>query len=575
MNWKMKPQAPSSQVKVLAASLSTQKEFPHALAQILVQRNIRTYEEARHFFLPAQGELHDPFLMKDMDKAVERLVLAYQKGERVLVYGDYDVDGTTAVATMSMILGDLGFRLDYYIPDRYTEGYGLSYQGIDHAFRQGAGLILTLDCGIKAHEKVRYAKERGIDLIICDHHMPGEEIPEAGAVPGPKRRDDSYPFKELTGCGVGMKLAQGLVQRMAATGMALPEENYQPLEKYADLLVLSIACDIVPIVGENRVLAHKGLEKLRQNPAPGIKILKEQADGNRNWDISDLVFFIGPRINSAGRLEHGSAAVEVLMGRSEALHDLASALQDSNNARKEMDKVMTEQALEQIEKENEKGSPLTNVLYDESWHKGIIGIVASRVIEKHYRPTVLLTRTHDKLVGSARSVSGFDLYAALEACDQHILQWGGHTYAAGLTLKADQFEAFKTAFEKTVSERITAEQRVPSIWIDTELSFREIDGRFIRLMNRMAPFGPQNRRPVFQTKGVKVLRADILKEAHVRFLFEKEDRTFKGIGFNLAEKWFSLNTEMLDIAYQPTFNHWKQRVSIDLRLKDIKSSYEA
>jgi len=351
-------------------------------------------------------------------------------------------------------------------------------------------------------------------------------------------------------------------------------EGLEALEK-ADLLVLSIACDIVPIVGENRVLAHKGLEKLRQNPAPGIKILKEQADGNRNWDISDLVFFIGPRINSAGRLEHGSAAVEVLMGRSEALHDLASALQDSNNARKEMDKVMTEQALEQIEKENEKGSPLTNVLYDESWHKGIIGIVASRVIEKHYRPTVLLTRTHDKLVGSARSVSGFDLYAALEACDQHILQWGGHTYAAGLTLKADQFEAFKTAFEKTVSERITAEQRVPSIWIDTELSFREIDGRFIRLMNRMAPFGPQNRRPVFQTKGVKVLRADILKEAHVRFLFEKEDRTFKGIGFNLAEKWFSLNTEMLDIAYQPTFNHWKQRVSIDLRLKDIKSSYEA
>ncbi len=571
----MKPQAPSSQVKVLAASLSTQKEFPHALAQILVQRNIRSYEEARHFFLPAQGELHDPFLMKDMDKAVERLVLAYQKGERVLVYGDYDVDGTTAVATMSMILGDLGFCLDYYIPDRYTEGYGLSYQGIDHAFRQGAGLILTLDCGIKAHEKVRYANERGIDLIICDHHMPGEEIPEAVAVLDPKRGDDSYPFKELTGCGVGMKLAQGLVQRMAATGMALPEENYQPLEKYADLLVLSIACDIVPIVGENRVLAHKGLEKLRQNPAPGIKILKEQADGNRNWDISDLVFFIGPRINSAGRLEHGSAAVEVLMGRSEALHDLASALQDSNNARKEMDKVMTEQALEQIEKENEKGSPLTNVLYDESWHKGIIGIVASRVIEKHYRPTVLLTRTHDKMVGSARSVSGFDLYAALEACDQHILQWGGHTYAAGLTLKADQFEAFKTAFEKTVSERITAEQRVPSIWIDTELSFREIDGRFIRSMNRMAPFGPQNRRPVFQTKGVKVLRADILKEAHVRFLFEKEDRTFKGIGFNLAEKWFSLNTEMLDIAYQPTFNHWKQRVSIDLRLKDIKSYYEA
>lgn len=575
MNWKMKPQQANNEVKILATSLSTKKEFPLPLAEILVQRGIHSFESARKFFQPAQTELHDPFLMKDMDKAVDRLILGLQSGEQILVYGDYDVDGTTAVAVMSQVLRDLGFRYSYYIPDRYREGYGLSYAGIDHAKSIGAGLILTLDCGIKAFEKVRYANELGIDVIICDHHSPGAEIPQALAVLDPKRKDDEYPFKELTGCGVGLKLALALVQQMTATGLPLPEEGYDPLEKYADLLVLSIACDIVPIIGENRSMAYLGLEKLRENPGPGIQTLKNQAIGTRNWDISDLVFFLGPRINSAGRLEHASAAVDVLMGESVDLHDLAQALQDSNNARKELDKQMTEEALEQIEGKADSRNTLTNVLYKPEWHKGIIGIVASRVIEKHYRPTVMLTRSGEHLVGSARSVAGFDLYAALEDCNKHILQWGGHTYAAGLTLKPEKLEAFSDAFERSVKEKISEEQKVPTLWIDTELGFREIDDRFIRLMNRMAPFGPSNRKPIFQTKGVKVRESDILKEAHVRFVLEKEGRVFRAIGFNLAKKWFSLNLPIIDIAFQPTFNHWKGRTRIDLRIKDIKASYES
>ncbi|MCI4668993.1 MAG: single-stranded-DNA-specific exonuclease RecJ [Bacteroidia bacterium] len=575
MNWKMKPVANQAEVKVLAASLATQKEFPNSLAEILVQRGIQSFEQARKFFQPASGEIHDPFLMKDMDIAVARLIRARQSGETILIYGDYDVDGTTAVAVMCQVFKDLEFRFDYYIPDRYKEGYGLSYEGVDHAGRMGASIILTLDCGIKAFEKIRYANEKGIDVIICDHHTPGAELPDALAVLDPKRPNDDYPFKELTGCGVGLKLASALVQQMAVTGLDLPDEDYDPIRKYADLLVLSIACDIVPIIGENRTFAHLGLEKLRHNPGPGIDILKRQAEHSRNWDISDLVFFLGPRINSAGRLEHGSAAVEVLMGESEDLNDLALALQDSNNARKELDKLITDEALAQIEAAPDLETATTQVLFDEKWHKGIIGIVASRIIEKHYRPTIMLTRSGENLVGSARSVAGFDLYAALEDCDPHILQWGGHTYAAGLTLKPEKLEAFREAFERSVREKILEEQKSPTLWIDTSLGFREIDARFIRLMNRMEPFGPKNRRPIFQTKGVKVLQADILKDVHVRFMLEKDDRVFKGIGFNLAEKWFSLKAPVVDLAYQPSFNHWNGRTSIDLRIKDIKAAYES
>ncbi|MEM7660500.1 MAG: single-stranded-DNA-specific exonuclease RecJ, partial [Bacteroidota bacterium] len=449
ITWIQRNAASPEIVGQLSEQLRNKEAFPPVLAAILLQRGITTYDQAKTFFRPDVSELHDPFLMKDMDLAVDRVLAARQKQEKILLFGDYDVDGTSSVALMLLALRELGWMVEYYIPDRYREGYGLSYQGIEAAEQAGVSLIISLDCGIKAIEKARFAQQKGIDLIICDHHTPGNLLPDAVAVLDPKRKDCPYPFKELTGCGVGMKLLQALTQRLTETeGL-----TFDPVQAYGDLLVLSIACDIVPIIGENRVLAAMGLEKLRTQPLPGIRALMDQAKDGRSWDISDLVFFLGPRINAAGRLEHASQAVEVLVGEGPQVAELAGALHQSNEARKELDHSMTESALAKIAAEPKGMEKSSTVLYDTEWHKGIIGIVASRVIETHFRPTVLLTQSEEKLVGSARSVPGFDLYQALDACSEHLLQWGGHKYAAGLSLNEADFPAFRDQFEEVASCR--------------------------------------------------------------------------------------------------------------------------
>ena len=576
MRWIQRPTPDADLVAHLQQLLAKDETpFPRPLAEVMVRRGITDLEAARIFFKPELSQLHDPRLMRDMDRAVERLLHAFRAQELILLFGDYDVDGTTSVALMKRALEDLGFRVAYHVPDRYTEGYGLSFQGIDAGHRQGATLMITLDCGIKGTEKVRYASLKGMDTIICDHHTPGAALPPALAVLDPKRPDCAYPYQELTGCGVAMKLLMALVDEMRLQGLPLPDRDYDPLGRYSDLLALSIACDIVPITGENRVLAYHGLQKLREDPTPGVAALKAQARDERDWTISDLVFFIGPRINSAGRLHHAHGAVEVLLGKQQELIQLAQDLHDSNEARKDLDRSITAEAMAQAVANPAFAEAHTTVLYGPEWHKGIIGIVASRLVEAYHRPTVLLTRSNGKLVGSARSVPGFDLYQALEACDGHLLQWGGHKYAAGLTLEEERFEAFRQAFEAAVARHITPEQRNPVLYLDSEVNFKEIEARLVRLIDRMEPFGPQNRRPTFYTRDVEVSHVTVMKEKHVRLVLQQGQTLWEGVGFNLAEKYHALQGQRLDVAFQPFFNTWNQKVKLNLRLKDIKPAHEA
>ena len=573
--WRMREAAAPEVVAHLSEALATHEPFPPVLAGILARRGITRYEAARRFFKPQLGDLHDPLRLRDMDRAVSRLIQAHTRGERVLLFGDYDVDGTTAVALMELALRELGFATTYYIPDRYTEGYGLSYQGIDHGLAAGATVMITLDCGIKGHDKVRYASLKGLDVIICDHHTPGATLPEALAVLDPKRPDCDYPYSELTGCGVGMKLLMALTEGLRLHGSPLPVEDYDPFARYCDLLVLSIACDIVPITDENRIMAYHGLHKLRHDPLPGIAALKAQASDQRDWNIADLVFFLGPRINSAGRLEHALGAVEVLLGQQRDLIQLAAALQTSNDERKTLDREITEQALQAIAAQPDFEQGATTVLCDPSWHKGVIGIVASRLVEHHHRPTVLLTESEGKLVGSARSVPGFDLYQALEACDEHLIQWGGHKYAAGLSLKPEAFETFQRAFDRAVTATITPEQRRPLLWLDADLPFDQINSRLLRLIDYMEPFGPANRRPTFIARGVLVRYETVLKGVHIKLTLQQGDTMWEAIGFNLAARYAALKGQRLDVAFQPIFNTWNGKTRINLRLKDLRPSEAA
>lgn len=572
MKWILRANLPEEKARELAGTLATDKAFPLPIANILLQRKIDSFEMARSFFVPDGSHQFDPLLMKDMLEAVNRIVTARKAKEKILVYGDYDVDGISSVTLLSFFLDDWGFDFECYIPDRYTEGYGLSFKGIDYAEQTGASLIITLDCGIKAVEQIRYATTKGIDVIVCDHHQPGQQLPNAFAILDPKREGCTYPFKELTGCGVGLKLIQALTRELQKRGYPPPEKGYDPFMKYCDLVTLSIACDIVPINGENRMIAYHGLQKIRTNPLPGIRALMDQSNEEREWNVSDIVFFLGPRINSAGRLGDAKDAVEVLLGKSSALEQLAGELQESNDQRKALDKETTEKALEMIHADSRYPARATTVLYNPDWHKGIIGIVASRLIERHYRPTVLLTRSDGKLVGSARSVVDFDLYEALEACEEELLQFGGHKYAAGLSLKEENFVRFSEKFDEIVQARITEEQKTPVLFIDQSLRFSEIDARFIRLLNRMEPFGPGNRKPVFISSGVKVLHSVVLKDAHVRFVLQQESIMLEAIGFNLAEKWSHTPEGLLDIAFQPLFNTWNQKTRINLRIKDFRLS---
>ncbi|MCB4798204.1 single-stranded-DNA-specific exonuclease RecJ [Neotamlana laminarinivorans] len=563
MRWTLKPKPESHKVEALQKALNVDE----TTATLLVQRGITTYNDAKRFFRPSLNDLHDPYLMKDMDKAVKRIEQAFANGENILVYGDYDVDGTTAVALMSSYLKTRTPNVATYIPDRYNEGYGVSTQGIDFAHDNDFTLIVALDCGIKAIDKISYAKQKGIDFIICDHHRPGNEIPEAVAVLDAKQPDCNYPYKELCGCGVGFKLIQALASK---TG-----ETINDLLPYLDLVATAIGADIVPIDGENRALAYHGLQVINTNPRPGFKAIIAQTNKDE-LTITDVVFIVAPRINAAGRMKHGDYAVSLLteMNLAEA-ERCAAEIEAFNSERKETDKLITQEALQQIEIQQEQ-ERFTTVVYSENWHKGVIGIVASRLTETYYRPTLVFTKSGDKLAASARSVTGFDVYNALEGCKAHIEQFGGHKYAAGLTLKAENYEAFKQAFEDEVSKTIDTNLLTPEIKVDGKIELDNITPKFYRILKQFAPFGPGNMTPVFMTEDLidtgyaKCVGED---KTHLRLTVtqKKAHNKMVAIGFGLGDKLNLVsNNKPFSAVYSIDENHWQGEVSLQLKLRDVK-----
>ena len=563
MRWKLKSAPDSKKVAELSKALSVATP----IAKLLVQRGIETFDEAKYFFRPKLENLHDPFLMKDMDLAVTRVEEAIVNEENIMVYGDYDVDGTTSVALMSSYLLASYEQVTTYIPDRYKEGYGVSYAGIDFAADNDISLIIALDCGIKAIDKVAYAKEKGIDFIICDHHRPGDVIPKAVAVLDPKREDCSYPYDELCGCGVGFKLIQALAIQK--------DQPFEELLPYLDLVATAIAADIVPMTGENRILAFHGLEVINTKPRPGIQAIIQQLDKDV-LTITDVVFVIAPRINAAGRMKHGLYAVELLSEKNlDQAVEFASAIEINNADRKELDKKITEEALVQI-KENKEEEAFTSVVYQEDWHKGVIGIVASRLIENYYRPTLVFTKSGEKLAASARSVKGFDVYDALHECSEFIEQFGGHKYAAGLTLKPENYEKFKAKFEAVVKNSIPEELRTPEVHIDNEVFLSDVTPQFFRILSQMAPFGPQNMHPVFMARGLrdngygKPVGSD---KSHLKLniISGADDKTYNAIGFGLGEKYpLAKSGNSFQAAFTVGENHWNGVTSLQLMLKDIK-----
>ena len=561
MRWTIKPKFPEEKVAVLAKELGVSK----LIASLLMQRGIENFDEAKKFFRPSLDDLHDPFLMKDMDKAVARIEAAIKNDENILVFGDYDVDGTTSVALVSSYLQSYYPNVATYIPDRYDEGYGVSYKGIDFASDNDFSLIIVLDCGIKAIEKVAYASGKDIDFIICDHHRPGKEIPKAIAVLDPKREDCEYPYKELCGCGVGFKLIQALSEKRGGT--------LTDLLLYLDLVATAIGADIVPITGENRILAHYGLKVINSYPRIGFKAILKQVK-KETLTITDVVFIIAPRINAAGRMKHGNHAVTLLTETDINLAaKYAAEIEQFNTDRRDADKQITIEALQQIE-DNKEQERLTTVVYNENWHKGVIGIVASRLTETYYRPTLVFTKSGEKLAASARSVKGFDVYNALEGCAEHIEQFGGHMYAAGLTLFEKDFENFKAQFEKVVTETIDKNLLTPELRIDAEIDFKDITPKFYRILKQFAPFGPGNMTPVFMTKNLldvgygKCVGDD---KTHLRVVVKQgNSNQFTGIGFGMAEKHeIACNGKPFTAAYVIDENEWQGNVSLQLRLKDI------
>jgi len=562
MRWTLLSKPEKEQVQKLQNELNVDE----IIATLLIQRGITTYDEAKTFFRPTLDDLHNPYLMKDMDKAVTRIEKAIANEENILVFGDYDVDGTTAVSLVSSYLRTYYPNVATYIPDRYDEGYGISYKGIDFAEDNGFTLIIALDCGIKSIDHIAYAKAKNIDFIICDHHRPGNELPDAVAVLDPKREDCSYPYDELCGCGVGFKLIQALAENR--------NETIADLVPYLDLVATAIAADIVPITGENRVLAKFGLEVINSNPRPGIKALVQNVK-KKNLTITDVVFIIAPRINAAGRIKHGNEAVALLTEFNlEQAEIFASEIEQHNADRKDLDKQITVEALSQIENNNEK-ERFTTVVYHENWHKGVIGIVASRLTETYYRPTIVFTKSGDKLAASARSVKDFDVYNALEACSEHLEQFGGHKYAAGMTLKEENYWAFKEAFEKTVAQTIHPDLLIPEIAVDAEINFSEINPKLIRILSQFEPFGPENMTPVFLSKNIidtgyaKLLGQN---EEHLKlFVKQNESERFGAIGFGLGKKLDLVqNRKPFDAVFCIDENEYNGTVSVQLRLKDLK-----
>lgn len=550
-----------------AEALNRVLKISPVFCKILTQRGITTYDEARDFFRPQLSHLHDPWLMKDMNKAVERILPALENQEKVLVFGDYDVDGTTAVASMYSFLKKNGFNVDFYIPHRYREGYGVSKAGIDFAKENGFTLIISLDCGIKSYDLIAYAKTAGIDFVVCDHHLPDEILPPAIAILNPKQSDCHYPYKELCGCGVGFKLITALAEKLK-----LPE---QFVYEYLDLAAVAIAADIVPITGENRILAYYGLQKANENPNPGIKALCHLGGVQTQLQINNLVFIIAPRVNAAGRMDDATKAVQLFISETyeEAL-TFAEQLHSDNTNRKEADTSTTQEALALIEENENWINSKSTVLFKPHWHKGVVGIVASRVIEQYYRPTIILTQSGNLAAGSARSVPGFNLYEAVHACRDHLLGYGGHFAAAGMTLEIDKIDAFRAKFEDIVASTIDPDLLIPEILIDAEISFDDITWPFYNILNQMEPFGPENLRPVFLTRNVvDTGYSRIVKETHLRFSLRQGGRTFTGIGFNLHDKYECLRQKQpCDIVYKLDINEWNGEKSLQLRVIDCRPS---
>ncbi|NLU37833.1 MAG: single-stranded-DNA-specific exonuclease RecJ [Bacteroidales bacterium] len=566
--WNLKQPGDINDVKHLSAKLS----IDMTIANLLVQRNIRTFEEAKAFFRPRLADLHDPFLMKDMEKAVNRLNQAIERQEKVLIYGDYDVDGTTSVALMYLFLKDKIENLHFYIPDRYSEGYGISPKSIEYAANNNFSLVIVLDCGIKAFEKIAYARTRHVDFIICDHHNPGDKVPEAVAVLDPKRTDCSYPYKELSGCGVGFKFLQAYCMRFG--------EPVSNLYELLDLVVVSIASDIVPVTGENRVLAYYGLKKLNSDPSMGLKTLIKSAGIGEGTEITinDIVFKIGPRLNAAGRIEHGKKSVELLISDSpgEALL-MSDEVNSFNEIRKSLDRDITQDALDMISNNPDLLNKKSTVLYNRDWHKGVVGIVASRLTDTFYRPTVILTESNGMATGSARSVKDFDLYEAIDYCSDLLESYGGHMFAAGLTMKLENVRRFTERFEEFVEKTITDKQQEQTIEVDTKLQLSEITPKFVRILKQFEPFGPHNMNPVFVSEDVFDSGNSKLvgqNEDHLKLELVEPTRSFQkfqGIAFMQAVKFPLVESGLpFDICYSITENEFRGKTSIQLLIRDIK-----
>jgi single-stranded-DNA-specific exonuclease len=565
--WVVKEKGETAVVKQLAGALGVSD----SLANLMVQRSITSVEEARAFFNPSLEYLHDPFQMKDMNIAVDRISTAVKKNERILVYGDYDVDGTTAVALMYSFLKDQFSNVDYYIPDRYKEGYGVSFQGLDYASQTNCKVVITLDCGIKAVEKVKYARSKGLDVIICDHHLPGDEIPKATAVLDPKQPSCNYPYKELSGCGVGFKLIQAYTRVHG-----IP---FSAIAHYLDLVAVSIASDIVPITGENRVMAYFGLKRLNESPRTGLKELIREAEVSRALTIEDVVFKIGPRINAAGRMETGSKAVDLLVSSDTGLATgISKEINNFNIERRTVDRSITTEAMRMISEDQRTVNSRTTVLYNPHWKKGVIGIVASRLIETYYRPTVILTESNGFATGSARSVQGYDLYAAIEACSDLLESFGGHMFAAGLTLKKENIRPFMDRFEHYVNSTISDEQLVPRIFIDTELSFSEINEDFFKTMSQFQPFGPENMSPVFISRNVFDTGSGRMVGSsgeHLKLELCQEStgqKSFSAIAFSQADHFeYIKGGNPFDVCYSLEMNEFRGNRNLQLNVRDIKT----
>lgn len=569
-SWRIKKPADINDLKHLSAALNVDM----AIANLLIQRGIKTFSEARSFFRPKLSDLHDPFLMKDMDKAVARIKTAIDNNEKVMIYGDYDVDGTTSVALMYSFLRSRLTNIDYYIPDRYMEGYGISRLSIDYAAENHFSLVIVLDCGIKAVDKIAYAKELGIDFIICDHHNPDETIPDAIAVLDPKQPDCPYPFKELSGCGVGFKLIQAFCMNQG-----IPEEV---AFEYLDLVVVSIASDIVPLMGENRVLAYYGLQKLNSNPSTGLKTLIKYAGLTSEIKINDIVFKIGPRLNASGRIEHGKKSVAILLAEdAKELDDLGIEINSYNEIRKTLDRDITQEALEMIEKSQFYKGRVSTVIYNRDWHKGVVGIVASRLTEYYYRPTVVLTESNGLATGSARSIGEFDLYEAIGACADLLESYGGHMYAAGLSMKLENVAEFSRRFEQVVRDSISDEQLKQTIEIDAKISLSDLSTKFLRLLNQFEPYGPHNMMPTFLTENVFDSGTSRLvgkNNEHLKLDLMEANRSsavFSGIAFSQSKDMEMIKKSVpFDICYSVTENEYRGKTYMQLNVRDIKTRHD-